>query len=102
MAEGISQIVQQVLNREDIEGLLSLGAPHDEYEGEAEKVAQAIQHMLLNTGELHLSSDRVAGALREVWARAFGPYSEEDLAKREAAFRRAATQIIRALESGPE
>jgi hypothetical protein len=97
MVDGIGEIVRRVVNREDIEGLLSLGAPPDEYDREAELVARAVRQMLLQAPGLHLSTDQVVGALQDVWSRTFGPYSEADLARRDRAFRRAATEIIRAL-----
>lgn len=46
MTEATSQIVRQVLSREDIKGLLSLGAPPDEYHREAELVVQTLQSLL--------------------------------------------------------
>ena len=98
MAEGISQIVRQALNREDVEGLLSLGAPPDEYEREAELVGQAIERLVSDQPGLAVSPDQVIGALKDVWNRTFGPFSEEDSASREAAFRRVATEIIRTVE----
>jgi len=95
MAEGILQIVRQVLNLEDIEGLLSLGAPPDEYDREAQLVGQKVQDFLASRPERPLSGGEVADALRDVWNETFGPFSQEELAKREAAFSRAAAEIIR-------
>lgn len=98
MAEGISQIVRGVLNREDIEALLSLGAPPDEYDREAELVGQRVEGLLASRPERPLSKGEVADVLRDVWNKTFGPFSQEELAKRESAFRQAASEIIRLVQ----
>ena len=54
-----------VLNREDPEGLLAVGAPADEYEPEADDLARRLRDGRRITGE----------ALVEVWEHWFGPGS---------------------------
>lgn len=58
-------MVLGVLNREDPEGLLALGAPTDEYSHEADDLARWLRGGLPLTGEV----------LTEVWERWFGPGS---------------------------
>ncbi|MGH9402381.1 MAG: hypothetical protein ACRD2P_09775 [Terriglobia bacterium] len=90
-------IIREILNREDIEGLLSLGAPPDEYESEARLLTQSVQALVADGSDLSTRQARLAGEIRETWRRMFGPFSESDLAQREAAFNRVAAQIVLAL-----
>ncbi len=83
--------IEEVLRSEDVEGLLDLGAPRDEYSSEARSIASALAAI-----EVHdLTEDRLAAVVRSVWTRSFGPLSEADLAKRASAFRQVAQRILR-------
>ena len=82
--------VQEVLQAEDPEGLLELGAPTDEYSEEAKQIASELRRF----GADELTEERVAGVVRDVWVKAFGPFSEEDIRKRLPAFRQAASRIV--------
>ena len=99
MAEGISLAVRRVLDTEDIEGLFPLGAPMDEYQREAGLVAEAVQGLISHRRGAPISVDEVAEILQDVWCRSFGPFLAEDLAKRSAGLRRAATEILRVVRS---
>ncbi len=52
--------IQQVLNDEDIEGLLQVGAPSDEYETEARMIAEAITQ----THESKLTEERLTSVVK--------------------------------------
>jgi hypothetical protein len=84
--------IETVLKEEDIEGLLELGAPSDEYSAEA----QSIMAVLRSMSESDLSEDRVAAIVRAVWTTSFGPFSAEDIQKRLHAFRKVAHRICAA------
>jgi hypothetical protein len=81
--------VQRILNREDIEGLLALGAPDDEYETEARTIAKEF------TPEKDpLSEEAIAEMVRKVWIQAFSPLSDDGLKKRSPAFYRVARSLL--------
>ena len=77
------KIVQQVLNDEDIEGLLELGAPEDEYCYEAEAISSRLR-------ETEVNEDAATEIIRSVWSKAFGPFTE----LRSEAYRRTAQRIL--------
>lgn len=78
--------INAVLQAEDIEGLLQLGAPTDEYVYEAEKIHAAL-------AECGSSEGSVAAVVTQVWARSFD-LSEGELAKRSQSFHRVASQLL--------
>ncbi len=80
--------IQQVLNDEDIEGLLRIGAPRDEYEPESQLIAQAIEQTC------ELTEDHLTAVVENTWRERFGPFSEEQLRARHSAFRRVAQHIL--------
>ena len=88
--------IKAVLDREDIEGLLAIGCPADEYDGEAtlieSRVAQAT-----NFGETKLDLRQVQSIVAEVWNDRFGPFSQGELEKRQPAFAVAARDIASAI-----
>jgi hypothetical protein len=65
------ETIQRALNAEDLEGLLQVGAPPDEYESEAQMIANAVTH----TNEDELTEDRLADLIRDVWIETSGPFS---------------------------
>jgi hypothetical protein len=83
------EIIREVLNSEDIEGLLKVGAPADEYESEAQMIATAIKQ----TSESEVTEEQLSRIVRRVWAEMFGPFSEGEIEKRSAAFRQVARKI---------
>ena len=78
--------ISEALVREDIEGLINLGAPQDEYTFEARKIAEAV-------GAAKLSEDEIADIIAEVWVNSFGLQSE-DLDKRLPGIKVVAREIV--------
>lgn len=85
--------IKNILREEDIEGLIQLGAPADEYNSEAQEIATAMARL----GD-ELSEEQVLKVLEEVWNGSFGPLSSKEIEMRRAAFLRVARRII--LEAG--
>jgi hypothetical protein len=88
-------IVQGALNGEDLEGLLQLGAPADEYKSEALDIISVIAE----AGPSALTEDTLTGVIESVWIRTFGPFSVEEVRQRKAGFRRVARTILSELAS---
>ncbi len=84
-------IIRDVLNREDVEGLLALGAPEDEYDAEAELIRQAIQD-----GQLKPGKEELMELLKRIWQQMFGPFSEEEMSRRQAALERLSKRLAEA------
>ena len=84
----LQNMIREILNREDIEGLLALGAPGDEYSSEAELISQAIESRRVEPREEELTK-----LLRGIWQRMFGPFSEEEMKEREPALERVAVEV---------
>jgi len=82
--------VQRILDEEDLEGLLKMGAPKDEYEPEARRIANAIGH--LNAEQLTV--DRVAHIVSTVWEDMFGPFHGQAGRKLLPTCRRIAERIV--------
>ena len=82
--------IKAALDSEDPEGLLAMGAPHDEYYSEASLIEGRIAKV--HTDEI--SADRIADIVAEVWNSQFGPFDEEDLNKRRQAFSSVARRIL--------
>jgi hypothetical protein len=83
-------IVHAALKAEDIEGLLKLGAPSDEYSREAQSISLALNRLAAAT----VTEEELVDIFREVWVRSFGPFSEEQLRTRFPAFRQASRLIL--------
>jgi len=92
----LQSAIREILNREDIEGLLEIGAPADEYSIEAELISQAIEN-----GQVELQNEKLYELLREIWHKMFGPFSEEEIKKRQSAFERVARQLAATSLNGP-
>lgn len=82
-------VIDDALRAEDVEGLLELGAPRDEYSHEAKTIASELDE--LTTGAA--SEENIAGVIAKVWAKSF-ELSDEDLDKRYTALHRVARQIL--------
>jgi hypothetical protein len=81
-------IVEAILQAEDIEGLLQLGAPHDEYFHEAELIDSQIDALSPDQAtESHLGV-----IVCEIWRESFN-LSSEEMEKRLPALQRVARQI---------
>jgi|HubBroStandDraft_1064217.scaffolds.fasta_scaffold2070808_1 hypothetical protein len=82
--------ILEVLNKADIEGLLRLGAPADEYVSEAQLISEAIAQ----AGDSKHTQARVEDLVRDVWVTRFGPFSEEQIEKRSGVFSQVARDIL--------
>jgi len=82
--------IQNVLHTEDVEGLLALGAPDDEYSSEAQAIADAL---LSVQSRKHTEAD-IAAVIERVWNKYFGPFSSQEISKRIPAFQRIARQLV--------
>ena len=82
--------IQDILNAADVEGLLHLGAPNDEYASEAQMISQAI----VPFDESELTQERLEAIVRNVWTNMFGPFPEKEVNKRGRAFSDVARQIL--------
>ena len=83
--------IQCVLDEEDLESLLAMGAPKDEYETEARMIAAALSGL---TPE-KLTVERVTHIVSSVWEREFGPFHGEVARKLVPVCRRIAERILR-------
>lgn len=82
--------IKEALDAVDIEDLLKLGAPADEYETEARAIVTALR----GSKESELTEDKLTAVVCKVWLQMFGPFSEEAITKRQNAFRQVARRIL--------
>jgi len=85
--------IKAALDSEDIEGLVAIGCPPDEYNGEASLIESRIAQ-LTRFGEKPLAEAQVERVVAEIWNEMFGPFSDEDIQKRRPAFIAVARKII--------
>lgn len=78
--------IQNVLQAEDIEGLIAIGAPDDEYSDEANEIAMSLEGR-------NISEASVTPVIMEVWKKYFGPFSDEEFEKRIPALNEAVKKI---------
>jgi hypothetical protein len=84
--------VKKALDEEDIESLLEIGAPGDEYNGEASQIESLVAQQS-EFGKRKLNSEQLEQVVQSVWVSAFGPLSTDQLKQRQPAFRRVAERI---------
>jgi hypothetical protein len=82
-------IIEDALRAEDVEGLLELGAPKDEYSHEARRISLELDSSVPGRG----SEEQILVIIANVWGNSFD-LSEEDLDKRHTALRRVAGRIL--------
>lgn len=82
--------IDSVLQEEDIEGLLNLGAPKDEYSQEAAEIHAALEAI----DENEATSDQVAAVVMTVWEHSFGPFSPDDIQKRSPVLQQVVQRIL--------
>jgi hypothetical protein len=85
--------IKAALDSEDIEGLLAIGCPTDEYDGEASLIESKLA-TASNFGKMPFQLDEVERSVAEVWDDQFGPFAKEDLERRRSAFSSVAKKII--------
>lgn len=86
--------IKNALDEEDIEGLLALDCPRDEYDGEASLIEDGIAKAS-NFGERPLAVDQIAAIVEEVWNLNFGPFGDEEVEKRRPAFESVAKKLLK-------
>ena len=92
MKEDLNQTIRRILIEEDIEGLIEMGAPRDEYDPEVSRIEGRIQR-LPNPDE-----DAVIGVVEAVWNEMFGPFDSSDTLQRVDSIRRLARRIADAVQ----
>jgi len=80
--------IKNILCEEDIEGLIKLGAPADEYNSEAKEIEAAMSRL----GD-KCSEEQVVQVLEHVW-KGFFDLGTEDIELRRDAFQRVARRIV--------
>ena len=86
------QLIDELLRRHDIEGLINIGAPENEYNTEAKMIADRIGTAEWRVQPQKLSVAQIKEIIRDVWTEMFG-LDEEDLGKRENAFEQIAKRL---------
>jgi hypothetical protein len=81
--------INAILVHEDIEGLIEVGAPIDEYESEAAQIAAAI----LQLEKDQRSEENILAIISLLWMKSFD-ISAEDITLREPGFKRVARAIL--------
>ena len=81
--------VKAALREEDVEGLIKLGAPADEYDSESKEIASAVGALNKN----QFTEDNIVAVLALVWTKSFHCLAE-DIEKRMTAFHRIARSFL--------
>jgi hypothetical protein len=84
--------VKHALDEEDVEGLLAMGCPRDEYDEEARLIAESVRTNELQEGALDLSD--VLRIVEDVCNTRFGPFEGIDLERRRATWLAVAKKIV--------
>jgi len=90
MTQVTSDSVLRILTEEDVEGLLAVGAPPDEYDSEAAMIAQAV----IRLGDAATTENAVLEVVTEVCTRMFGPFDAEQVRQRRDTYVRIARRIF--------
>ncbi|SRR5579871_1924587 len=90
----IFKLVKRALDEEDIEGLLALGCPNDEYRGEASLIQDRIAK-LSDFGQKPLTKTQISRVVSDVWNLKFGPFSEFELKNRQNSFASVTEEIFK-------
>lgn len=88
--------IKSAVDREDIEGLLALECPSDEYDGEASLIETGVAKAT-NFGKTAISVEQVEKIVRTVWNNQFGPFDPPELEKRRSGFASVAHRIAESL-----
>ena len=84
-------VIATAVDQADLEGLLAIGAPRHEYDGEASLIKSRI---ISAFGKSPLDVKRVEHIVIEVWNEQFGPYDPAELENRRAGFQALARAIV--------
>ena len=82
--------ISELFRLHDIDGLISSGAPEDEYEPEVERIVTAIE----NLPREQASVAAIADIIEQVWRQMFGG-PEEQMRRRRFEFDEIAEQVMR-------
>ena len=93
--------IKKLLDREDVENLLAVGAPQDEYETEAQMIRDRVVD-LQQRQSVAPSTQQITDLIRSVWIEMFGPFETDHLNAREPMFLKIATVIRASLERQTE
>lgn len=85
-------LISELLRYEDIEGLLSMGAPDDEYESEAEMIADRVGEVEERSSE-KITREEVEEIVAAVWKKRFG-LSDAHVQRRRDAFAAIAARLV--------
>ena len=85
-------LTNELLRHEDIEGLLAMGAPDDEYEPEAEMIVSRVREAESNTPTHKITREEIEAIVSSVWKEMFG-LSEDQLGQRRQAFQSIAARL---------
>ncbi len=77
-------LINELLRFHDIEGLLSMGAPDDEYESEARMIADRIDEGGHRAPDGKVEKKEVAAIIASIWKEMFGLSDDELLLRQEA------------------
>lgn len=84
-----SKLIETILIDLDIEGLIELGAPNDEYGSEAQIISRALSTLL----EKEVTQENISEVIAQVWRESFN-LSSADLELRNSAIRIAAQTLL--------
>jgi hypothetical protein len=85
-------LTNELLRLEDIEGLLSMGAPPDEYGPEAEMIVNRVGEAESNTPSHKITTDEAVAIISAIWKEMFG-LTEDQLRQRRRAFESTAARL---------
>ncbi|SRR5216684_3438995 len=91
--------IKTLLDREDIENLLALGASSDEYQSEAQMIHHAVAQLQRERPN-EVTTDQVVELISKIWQEMFGPFEADQLQLREPFFEKIASEICSG-KSGP-
>jgi hypothetical protein len=94
----IFKVVKAELDKADIEGLLALGGPGDEYSGEASGIENKVAK-LTDYGRRELTPSDLTMIIESVWNEMFGPLDEKGLEARSAIFKSVAKEICKQVQN---
>jgi hypothetical protein len=83
--------IEEVLRSADIEALIQLGAPKDEYESEARSIMDAVARLDVN----EVTEESLTAIIRTEWSKWFGPFSDDEMKMRMTDFQRIARRILK-------
>ena len=90
------EAVDEILQAEDIEGLLALGAPRDEYAREASVIHSA----LMKLGEEQCNQRELSALVLGVWDHSFGPFAADQIERRRPVFDRLVQRLLASAAAG--